>query len=95
MLLQVRKNKRKVHCFSQLSYSSRPRTIILPEGPKANGWFGVSKLLKETLIAASNSSFAKSKEASNAARSFTNRQVSYANVVRGANGGEHCGQLKG
>ena len=55
------------------------------------------------LIGASNSSFAKSKDASNAARSFTNRLVSYANVrlvsyanvVRGANGGEHYGQLKG
>jgi len=47
------------------------------------------------LIGASNSSFAKSKEARNAARSFTNRPVSYANVVQGANGGEHYGRLKG
>jgi len=40
-----------------------------------------------TLIGASNSSFAKAKEVSTAARSFSNRPVSYANIVRGANGG--------
>ena len=77
------------HCLflSQLSYSSKPRTIIFPEGPKADGWFGVTKLLKETLIGASGSAFAKSKEASKAVRGYTSKPMSYANVVRGATGG--------
>jgi len=71
----------------ELSFSHRE--------PKADGWFGVTKLQKETLIGASNSGVAKSKEASNTARSPTNKSVSYANVVQGATGGEHYGQLKG
>ena len=96
LLLQLRKNKNeRFIVFSQLSYSSRPRTVIFVEGPKADGWFGVSKLLKETLLGVSNSSFAKAKEVSTAARSFSNRPISYANIVRGANGGETYGQLKG
>ena len=47
------------------------------------------------MIGASNSSFAKAKEVSTAARSFSNRPVSYANIVRGTNGGENYGQLRG
>ena len=43
LLLQMRKNKRgRFIVFSQLSYSGKSRTIIFPEGPKADGWFGIT-----------------------------------------------------
>ena len=35
--------------------SGRSRSIIFPEGPNADGWFGVAKLLKEVLIEANKS----------------------------------------
>jgi len=48
LLLQLRKNKGgRFIVFSQFSYFGRPRTIIFTKGPKADGWFGVTKLLKE------------------------------------------------
>ena len=85
LLLQLTRNKKgRYIVFSQLSYSGKPRTIIFSEGPKADSWFEVTKLLKETLIGANSSAFAKSKDASKAARGFTSKPMPYANVVRGA-----------
>ena len=96
LLLHLRKNKNgRFIVFSELSYSGRPRTIIFQEGPKADGWFGVSKLLKETLLGASYSYAVKAKELSSAARPLSNRPASFENIVRGANGVENYGQLKG
>jgi len=96
LLLQLRKSKGgRFIVFSQLSYSCRLRTIIFPEGPKVDGWFRVTKLLKETLIRAGSSVQAQSKEASTVAKYLTSGFVSYANVVRGATGSVHFGMLKG
>lgn len=88
--------KRKIYSFivfAQFSYSGRPRTIIIPGGPKANGWFGVTKLLKETLTWRSNF-VSNPKEASTIERYHTSGPASYANVVRGDAGGLHSQQLK-
>ena len=90
-----KEQKWKVHCFFSTQLLWQAKNCHLSRGTKVDGWFGVSKLLKETLIGASNSSFAKAKEVSTAARSFSNRPVSYANIVRGTNGGENYGQLRG
>jgi len=92
LLLQLRKNKRgRYIVLSQLSYSGSQELLF----SRADGWFGVTKLLKETLIGASSSNFAKSKEASKAAGGFSSKPMSYANVVRGATSAVLAGQLKG
>ena len=67
----------------ELSYSERVPTV--------DGWFGVTKLLKEILIGRSSYVLAKSKEAITVARYPTSKPVSYSNVVRGAIGGVHFG----
>jgi len=51
LLLQLRKNARgRFLVFSVLGGSGRSRTVIFPEGSFADGWFAVSKTLKEFLI---------------------------------------------
>ena len=92
----MRKNKRgRFIVFSHLSYSGKSRTIIFPEGPKADGWFGIAKLLKETLIGASKASSAFPKEARKEVKGWSSKPVSYANVVKGVSGAMFSGQLKG
>jgi len=96
LLLQMRKNKRgRFIVFSHLRYSGKSRTIIFPEGPKADGWFGITKLLKETLIGASKASPAFPKEARKEVKGWLSKPLSYANVVKGASGAMFSGQLKG
>ena len=51
--------------------------------------------MKESLLGVSNSFGAKAKEVSTAARSFSHKPVSFANIVRGANDVENFGRLKG
>jgi len=50
-LLQLRKNsKGRFIVLSLLGNGGQARTMIFPEGAKAEGCFGVTKILKETLI---------------------------------------------
>jgi len=96
LLLQLRKNKNgRFIVLSEFSYSGRSRTVIFPEGHKAEGWFGISKLLKDSLLGVTISNGVKAKEVSNAARPLSHRPVSFANIVRGVNGVENYGPLKG
>jgi len=51
LLLQLRKNGNgRFIVFSLLGNGGPSRTVIFPEGAEADGWFGVSKILKEILI---------------------------------------------
>jgi len=52
-LLLLRKNfNGRYITLSNFSDSGHSRSIIFPEGPKADGWFSVGKLVKELLIEA-------------------------------------------
>ena len=49
-MLQLRKNsKGRFIVFSLLDDSGQSRTIVFLEGAEAEGWFGLSKILKRTL----------------------------------------------
>ena len=51
LLLQLRKHfKRQFIVLSQFRSSCQSRTIIFPEGDKADGWFRVTKIMKDSLI---------------------------------------------
>jgi len=51
LLLQLRQNARgRFIVFSLIGSIGRSSTIIFPEASLAEGWFAVSKLLKESLI---------------------------------------------
>ena len=51
LLLQLRKNsKGRFIVLSLLGNGGQARSVIFPEGAKAKGWFGVTTILKETLI---------------------------------------------
>jgi len=51
LLLHMRKNsKGRFIVLSRLGNGGQARTLIFLEGARAEGWFGVAKILKETLI---------------------------------------------
>jgi len=51
LLLKLRQNARgRFIVFSLIGGIGRSRTLIFPEGSKADGWFALTKLLKESLI---------------------------------------------
>jgi len=50
-MLKLRKNRKgRFIIFSLLGIGWRARTVIFPKGAKAAGWFGVTRIIKETLI---------------------------------------------
>ena len=76
---------RKIHCLyslSQFANFGNPSTIIFPEGPKADGCFGVANSLKEMLILGNKKGSILPKVTTTAVRTFVSRRSSYANVVR-------------
>jgi len=51
LLLQLRQNARgRFIVFSLFGSIGRSRTIIFPEGSTADGWFALTKLLRESLF---------------------------------------------
>jgi len=51
LLMQLRQNaKGRFIVFSLIGGISPSRTLIFPKGSKADGWFALTKLLKESLI---------------------------------------------
>jgi len=62
LLLQLRKNSNgRFIMLSHFAYSGQLRTLIFPEGPKADGWFGVANLFKKVLIEANRAWLSKQK----------------------------------
>jgi len=77
-------NKRRTfRASSQFGYHGRSNINIIPEGHKADGWFKVTMLLKETLDLGSNFVSAKSKEADTSATYPMSSLASCKNVVLG------------
>ena len=88
LLLQLRKNSNgRFIVFSLLGNGEQSRTISFPEGAKAEGWFGVSKILKEILIKGHKKSSPSPKNAPTHSRFTVGRKRSLANTVRGQLGG--------
>ena len=69
--------------LSHYTSSGRSRLIIFPEGPKADGWFGVAKLLKKVLIESHKTLSSKQQVSPCTFSSKVGRQLSFAEVVRG------------
>ena len=95
LLLQLRKNGNgRFIVFSLLGNGGHSRTVIFPEGAKAKGWFGVSKILKEILIEG-HKKLSPSMYAPPRSRFTMGRKKSVANAVRGQLGGSLNSQLMG
>jgi len=94
LLLQLRKNGNdRFIVFSLLGDGGQSRTVIFPEGAKANGWFGVSKILKEILIEGHKRSSPPSMAARPRSRLSVGRTKYFANAVKGQLGGSLDSQL--
>jgi len=94
-MLQLRKSsKSRFIIFSLLGNGGRARTIILLEGAKVEGWFGVTKILKESEIGVggheNHSPIPRGTPFPS--RVAEGRDRSAANVVRGRLGGPHDSQ---
>ena len=96
LLLQLRKNGNgRFIVFSLLGDGGQSRTVIFPEGVKADGWLGVAKILKEALIVGHKKSSPSSMNACPCSRFFVDRKLPFANVVRGQSGGSVDSHLMG
>jgi len=80
---------------SLLANGGQAGTVIFPEGAKAEGWFGVTKILKETLIEGHKKPSPPPRNASISSRFPVSRDRSFANVVRGHLGGSPNSTLMG
>ena len=84
VLLQLRRNGNgRFIVFSLLGDGGQSRTVIFPEGTKADGWFGVSKILKEFLIGGHKKSFPSSMAVRPRARLSVGGKKSFVNAVKG------------
>jgi len=69
--------------------------VIFPDGTNAEGWFGVTKILEETLIECHKKPSPPPRNASIPSRFPASRDRSFANVVRGHLGGSPNSPLMG
>ena len=96
LLLQLRKNnKGRFIVLSLLGNGGKVRTVIFPEGAKAEGWFGVTKVFKETLIEGHKKRSLSLRNAPIHSRLRVSRDRSFASVVRGHLGGSPDSSLMG
>ena len=80
----VRQNARgRFIVFSLIGGIGRSRTLIFPEGSKADGWFALTKLLKESLISGKSEAPDKQWTRPVVRKSRGGRSLSYAEAVRG------------
>jgi len=96
LLLQLRQNSRgRFIVFSLLGNFGRARTIIFPEGMKAEGWFSLTNLLKESLVGGKGENYHKQWERPVASKARMGRPQSYTEAVRGRNGDPQSSHLRG
>jgi len=81
--------------FSLLGNFGRSRTIIFPEGVKAEGWFALTKLLKESLIGGKGEAYHKQREQPMASKARVGLPHSYAEAVRGRASNPQSSHLRG
>ena len=83
-LLQLRKNANgRFIMLSHFAYPGQSRTLIFPEGPKADGWFGVANLFKKMLIDTNRAGSSKQKRTPRSGNSKVSNNFSYADALRG------------
>ena len=96
LLLQLRKNtKGRFIVLSLLGNGGQVRSVIFPEGAKAEGWFRVTKILKKMLIEGHKKPHPPPRKGMFPSREPASRDRSFANVVRGHPGGSSNSPLKG
>ena len=96
LLLQLRRNnKGRFIVLSLLGNDGKVRTVIFLEGEKADGWFGVTKMFKETLIEGHKKRSYSLRSAPIPSRLRVSRYRSFASVVRGQLGGSPDSSLMG
>ena len=96
LLFQLIKNsKGRFIVLSLLGNGGQGRTVIFLERAKADGWFGVTKILKETLIEGHKKPSPPPRNASIPSRFLVSRDRSFANVVRGRLGSSPDSPLLG
>jgi len=69
--------------FSLIGSIGRSRTIIFPDGSKADGWFAITRLLKESLLSRKGEAPVKKWKRAVANKPRVGRSPSYAEAVRG------------
>ena len=75
--------------FSLLGNGGRARTLIFYKGAKMEDWFGVTKILEDTLIGGCKKPSLTPRSARSPSRFVVCRDLSFAKVVRGHLGGSH------
>jgi len=63
--------------------SGQSRTIVFPEGPKADGWFRVANLFKKVLIGANRALSRKQKVTPHTCTLKVSNNLSFADAIRG------------
>ena len=81
--------------LSYYAYLSQSRTMVFPEGVKADGWFVVANLFKKVLIDANRAWSSKQKRPSRTGISKVSNNLSYADALRGRVGKPNSTILKG
>ena len=81
--------------LSHFASSGQPRTLVFPEGQKADGWFGVANFFKKVLIDANRPRSSKQQKTSPAGFSKVSKIFSYADALRGRVGKSKSTILKG
>ena len=95
-MLQFRKNsKGRFIVLSLLSNGGQTRTVFFHKGAKEEGWFGVTKILLETLIEGHKKPSSPPSNASIPSSFPVSIDRSFANVVRGHLGGSPDSYLMG
>jgi len=95
-LLQLRRNiNGRFIMLSNFTNSGQSRSIIFPEGPFADGWFVVAKMLKEVLIKANKSSSRKKPSTPRTSSGKMTGQPSFAEVVPVGSRSSKSTKLKG
>ena len=96
LLLQLRQNARgRFIVFSLIGSIGRSGTIIFPEGSKADGWFALTKLLRESLFVGKGEAPYKQWKRPVFRRSRAGNSISYAEAMRGRVSDPQNSYLKG
>ena len=81
--------------LSNFTNSGQSRSIIFLEGPYADGWFAIAKILKKVLIEANKSLLRKTHLAPRTCTWKVSGQPNFADFVRGGTENSKSSALKG